>query len=977
MAVNINLKEIFTTDDQTDLAEKLNFNFNRLIALGVGEKGTTGAKGDAGGPGPRGKTGLPGKNGSIIWSTSGSVYIDLSTSSPEDSVVGDYYIGKVTVGSVAYNGIYRKESTGTVWGVVTDFSEVFRDALDTTGGELFPWRVGINTQVPAARIVIPINSSQGLDRKIVTQLSKPGDYYETYTPNWVLNTETTQNSQAIIFNFDVNTVKRIIAGSSPDANGYNVEVSTNRLGANISQLNEAFPYTSMLSLYSFYTASDASVLPDHLIGTTGYRHQLELGSVDDITEYLHTSDAANNYVISPTYQNLRVRKYRLSAADLPGKGIIATDFVLHSTDSVTDPALSSKFTWSINKKTNSLTNKNTIIKMGLSSSTLESSSAGVGLTGISVDGIHMSLAHPSTTYLFALGFDPSNYSNATKNMIARSNGSIDTIVFDKIGVAVQNLTNKVTLNSNGVSAGSGTDLTLYASDATKEIKLGSSDSNIALKIKNNRLSSAIPFAISIGAVPTHSSTDVNTLDEYQEGAFVPSVYYGTLPTPAAGVLTNSSPTITNQLGVYVKIGKLVSFTLTFAIKAWTIVSTTGRTSPPYLVDPYSNVSSVNVGNLANSPDGTWTNDQHELGNESYPILIRNLPDHWPTPNESENIVFNVSIKPKVYNGYAMRPFEMAYSWTDGGTSNSTNTWKPIIPSSVKARFATYEDGTTKPQLKLYGNRIDNTGLMYNTFESLVSVYDFLNYVHPTNPTNGNETYVTISGVYETNHQTAEGAHPIGITSTTTTSTSTTTTTTAYVGPTTTTTSTSTTSTTTTTTATPTTTTTTTSLYGPELMYNSGNSATTDWISTSIPGLGDGWSTYITGFPIFSIINALYGFTNNAQQMVRQSTKTGGLGIMSNALGIGSNSNNYLLTLKYRASHQILVVVDENSSVPGLSIYDIVIIPPNTSSTASTVSIPFNCAGNQLDAIGFIMKDDGASGSTIWLQLDEVSLKLVL
>jgi hypothetical protein len=66
--ININLKEIFPVDNQSDLSAKLNFNFNQLLALGFGERGETGPAGEIGPIGPIGPIGVAGDPGSQIFS---------------------------------------------------------------------------------------------------------------------------------------------------------------------------------------------------------------------------------------------------------------------------------------------------------------------------------------------------------------------------------------------------------------------------------------------------------------------------------------------------------------------------------------------------------------------------------------------------------------------------------------------------------------------------------------------------------------------------------------------------------------------------------------------------------------------------------------------------------------------------------------------------------------------------------------------
>jgi len=810
MAVNINLKEIFTVDNQSDLASKLNFNFNQLIALGVGQPGGKGNIGDAGGPGPIGPIGLIGKRGSVMWSIPSGIQLDLSTSSPVDSAIGDYYVGEVTVGATTYNGIYTKTIDGTVWDLVTDFDALIRSInLDQQ-----PWATGIISQAPPARIAVLVKNSQGLDRNTIGFASKPTDYYLSYPPNWRLTTDGSQNAQGVMFNFDPYTVKTVKSVGSPGLNGYDIEVNADRLGTNISNLNTAFPYSSILSLYSFFNASDAAIEADQFVDSTGYRHQLELGSVDDIREYLNSADSGANYVISPTYQNLRVRKYRLIATELPGQSAILADFNLHSNDSVTRPALNSKFTWSINKKELDQQGRNSLVQLALSNKNVESvtSNPSVALTGIGLDGLHLKTTdYLSVSHKIAIGFDLDSWNDS---LIFKSDAenSIVGVLFDKLTVTAQNEALGVTFSELGLSANSSANLGLYASDTTKEVLIGSSPSNYALSVKSNRLNSAVPFPISAGTVPTKNSADSNTLDEYQEVAFTPTVYLGTLPTVAAG-LTNVNPTISLQSGIMTKIGNVVSFMIKFQISNWTVTTTIGRVAPPYYTNPYSGLS-VNVGDIA---DTAWSAMQHAIGSEGNQIIIRGIPDHWPNASVSEKMKFSIALSTPsstMTTGYLLRPFAMNYAWNGG---SSTYDWQPIDPASIYARFGYYSGpGSTLPQLTLHGNRQNISGGMTCALESNLSIYDFLNYVHPTN-SDGNTIEVTITGSYITAHQTAQDVHPQGVTTTTTTQPTTTTTTDPFA---TTTTTTIAPTTTTTTTAGPTTTTTTVpSGFGDELVSN--------------------------------------------------------------------------------------------------------------------------------------------------------------
>lgn len=767
MAVNINLKEIFPADNATGLVSKLNFNFNQLISLGVGQLGLTGSSGEAGGPGPIGPLGNTGKPGSQIFSVDGTTTIDLGSNSPMIAIIGDYYVGS--------SGIYKKEIDGTGWTVVSDFDIIFLNIV----GSSQSWRTGITTETPPARIIIPTHNSTGLDRITAAFLN---DEPLVNPPNWRLNSADTQNSHGVIFNFDVRTTKKLI-DTMPGLNGYLVNVSTDRLSSNVNDLNEAFPYTALLSLYSFFESSDATTEANQFIDSTGFRHQLELGSVDELPEYLISADSTAQYVISPTYQNLRVRKYRTSSVDLPGQCAVITDFNLNSSDSDKSPALNSKFTWSTNKKNTEAQGDNSTLRMSMSNSVIEGCvNANIKSTGILVDGLHLRFDTPSSiSYMVALGFD---LNILPGSIVIRSDSgqSITAAVFDKIAVVAKDGAQRVSLASNGLTGDTDSDVGIYASDISHEVKIGASSANVALKVKGNRLSSAIPFAQSTGVLPAFNSSDINTLDEYQEGTFVPQIYYGTLPTPGISLLTNNTPTISEQNGIFVKIGKFISFTIKFRVTNWTIANGIPAI-PPYFTDPYAeNLTPVDVGNI--SDDSSWSGMQHALGNESFQLTIRNIMDQWPDMAASDKMHFTVSVCPSnLSTGYLFRSFPMDYQWTNSGTQSSTSPWEPIDPNSLYAKFSTYEYGTTKPQLALYGRRLHHTSGRTSWLESKLSAYDLLNYAHPSG-TGGNQIDIMIQGTYMTDHKTAQGVYPIGVTTTTTTAAPTTTTTT---GPTTTTT----------------------------------------------------------------------------------------------------------------------------------------------------------------------------------------------
>lgn len=122
MPIRINLREIFSADSQTIAADKINFNFNKLLELGVGDvgpQGDTGAQGPAGPVGPDGDTGPAG----LTWNV-GSVDPNTVTIAPVQD--GDFYLNTTD------STIWQWDETGSTWNQIIDFTQIIDDYLATT-----------------------------------------------------------------------------------------------------------------------------------------------------------------------------------------------------------------------------------------------------------------------------------------------------------------------------------------------------------------------------------------------------------------------------------------------------------------------------------------------------------------------------------------------------------------------------------------------------------------------------------------------------------------------------------------------------------------------------------------------------------------------------------------------------------------------------------------------------------------------------
>jgi hypothetical protein len=811
--ITVNLREIFTADSQSDLASKLNFNFNQLLALGFGEIGQSGAIGPSGPAGPIGPIGETGTAGSQIFSGAS----DPTSSDPVDAVLGDYYISS--------NKIHKKLSnaSGSNWEVVSNFNTIFQN-ISSVGTST--WQLGSISGFPIAtsKYLAPIKSYGNKDRVSVNGVA--GEYL-TNEPNWFDNASSITNSQVALYNFDPTTTKTYIQSSG--SNSYAVTIRAGQLGIEGSEVASelAFPYTALLSLYSFYSASgstaEATQFDDIDGSAIGNRHQIELGSVDPIAESLVSSDSTAKNVVSPTWQNLRIRKYRIAASNTVGGSVIHADFNLNSADSSTSPSLNSKFTWRINKKPNTNQGSGSTIEMSLSNQKAESESLSK-LTGLGVDGLHLK----SGNYNLGFGFDPAN-TGAVKNLLIDGGNTLDTAIFRNLGIRLASTsgttgtaslsiggltsTRPIVIQTTGSGAAgtiqlnagqSGRSIFILAPNAQGSVYLGTSsdsagtgdnwgaNSGFAIKTRGNRLAAGLPFPSGTSALPRANSSDSNVLDEYLEVSFTPEVGFDTtipFTAPASSITSDNltGPKFENPQGRFIKIGKLVHFDIQFSISSWAAKVPRPSNYTKAGVNPgklYFYTSLLNYGNVSTSQVNPFANLR--VGGEPNRIYVRGLPDHYPALfNGITATNFSVNVTTDLPGSPGLRGNPFFYSWGGTGTGGTNGTvstsgtgtnavmWLALEPASVHARITKYQvSATTFPQIELFGYRrapYRGTGSLLGfastsqiptdaiaPVQSHITIWDFLS---PWR-TDSTKVFVTISGSYITNHQTVEQADEI-------------------------------------------------------------------------------------------------------------------------------------------------------------------------------------------------------------------------
>ena len=122
MPIRINLKEVFPSDSQDITVDKVNFNFNKLLALGVGDQGDQGIAGPQGAAGPIGLTGIQGLRGSTWFIDSG----DPNTLTFVDIIDQDLYLDTITF------SVWQYDELTTLWTQVLNFSTIVNYYISLT-----------------------------------------------------------------------------------------------------------------------------------------------------------------------------------------------------------------------------------------------------------------------------------------------------------------------------------------------------------------------------------------------------------------------------------------------------------------------------------------------------------------------------------------------------------------------------------------------------------------------------------------------------------------------------------------------------------------------------------------------------------------------------------------------------------------------------------------------------------------------------
>jgi archaellin len=235
MAIKINLKEINPSDSQEITIDKLNFNFNKLLELGIGDLGPVGPTGLPGSAGPVGITGDTGTRGNSWFVDS---ITDPNTLTINDLLTGDFYLDSNNLAIWQYNG--------TSWIFVADISGVVNTYLQNSNSP-FIRGLGIGSPNDDRFITFTRRGNTALD---ISNDSTVG----AYSPN------NSNNDILFISNINEDTLNNLLSPT----------------GFQYGPVYGGTPPYSTNDLYN----SLLSIMVDHTTNSTG-RYHMEFGELYD------------------------------------------------------------------------------------------------------------------------------------------------------------------------------------------------------------------------------------------------------------------------------------------------------------------------------------------------------------------------------------------------------------------------------------------------------------------------------------------------------------------------------------------------------------------------------------------------------------------------------------------------------------------------------------------------------------------------
>jgi hypothetical protein len=160
MPIRVNLKEIFPADSQESTVDKVNFNFNKLLELGIGDTGPIGPAGPEGSAGPVGLTGMQGLRGNL-WL--------VDTGSPQTHIFNDLLDGDFYLDSNSFAVWQYSEDTST-WTEIVDFESIINYYISASPS---PFSRAVNTvESPTYDRFITFNRRGNTNNDVLSDTSR-------------------------------------------------------------------------------------------------------------------------------------------------------------------------------------------------------------------------------------------------------------------------------------------------------------------------------------------------------------------------------------------------------------------------------------------------------------------------------------------------------------------------------------------------------------------------------------------------------------------------------------------------------------------------------------------------------------------------------------------------------------------------------------------------------------------------------------
>jgi hypothetical protein len=215
MGVIINLKEIFAADGQEIFTDKVNFNFNKLLELGIGDQGIQGIQGPVGSAGPPGIQGDIGERGNKwfvgVGNPNGQTFADL--------ILGDFFL------ETNDSSIWQYQGPPAIWIQVADLSEIIISILEDEGS---PFIRGFGEASPLDNRFITF-TKRGNDIADIladTVLGNPANNDILLLTNWNERVTTIDNFP-ISINSEFNAIQSISVNHTATSLGrYHLEFSS-------------------------------------------------------------------------------------------------------------------------------------------------------------------------------------------------------------------------------------------------------------------------------------------------------------------------------------------------------------------------------------------------------------------------------------------------------------------------------------------------------------------------------------------------------------------------------------------------------------------------------------------------------------------------------------------------------------------------------------------------------------------------------